>query len=131
MINTSAAFGVFPYVLPARPDPALGLTIYNSATSAYGLKVGLAWWIPGMLLALGYFVFVYRHFAGKVRLEDGDRALLREWVEPAALARGAAFTGLRVGLAFAKGLGLALGRPCIGVGTLEALAASASGPGLT
>jgi tRNA threonylcarbamoyladenosine biosynthesis protein TsaB len=41
------------------------------------------------------------------------------------------FTGLRVGLAFAKGLGLALGRPCVGVGTLEALAASAPGPGLT
>lgn len=35
------------------------------------------------------------------------------------------FTGLRVGLAFAKGLALALARPCIGVGTLEALAASA------
>jgi tRNA threonylcarbamoyladenosine biosynthesis protein TsaB len=35
------------------------------------------------------------------------------------------FTGLRVGLAFAKGLGLALGRPVVGVGTLEALAASA------
>src|ERR1700761_8751354 len=41
------------------------------------------------------------------------------------------FTGLRVGLAFAKGLGLALGRPCVGVGTLEALAASSPGPGLT
>ncbi len=34
------------------------------------------------------------------------------------------FTGLRVGLAFAKGLALALHRPCIGVGSLEALAAS-------
>ena len=32
------------------------------------------------------------------------------------------FTGLRVGLAFAKGLGLALKRPVAGVGTLEALA---------
>jgi tRNA threonylcarbamoyladenosine biosynthesis protein TsaB len=41
------------------------------------------------------------------------------------------FTGLRVGLAFAKGLGLALDKPCVGVGTLEALAASAPGPGLT
>ncbi len=65
---TSAAFGVFPDVLPARPDAALSLTIYNTATSAYGLRVGLAWWIPGMILALGYFVFVYRHFAGKVHL---------------------------------------------------------------
>jgi tRNA threonylcarbamoyladenosine biosynthesis protein TsaB len=35
------------------------------------------------------------------------------------------FTGLRVGLAFAKGLALALDRPCIGVGTLEALALGA------
>ncbi len=34
------------------------------------------------------------------------------------------FTGLRVGLAFAKGLALALDRPCVGVGVLEALAAS-------
>jgi tRNA threonylcarbamoyladenosine biosynthesis protein TsaB len=32
------------------------------------------------------------------------------------------FTGLRVGLAFAKGLALALNRPCLGVGVLEALA---------
>ena len=35
------------------------------------------------------------------------------------------FTGLRVGLAFAKGLGLALDRPVVGVGVLEALALDA------
>jgi tRNA threonylcarbamoyladenosine biosynthesis protein TsaB len=35
------------------------------------------------------------------------------------------FTGLRVGLAFAKGLGLALAKPCVGVGTLHALAMDA------
>src|SRR5665213_2857658 len=35
------------------------------------------------------------------------------------------FTGLRVGLAFAKGLGLALGRPVVGVGVLEAQAQGA------
>jgi tRNA threonylcarbamoyladenosine biosynthesis protein TsaB len=34
------------------------------------------------------------------------------------------FTGLRVGLAFAKALALATGAPCAGVGVLEALAAS-------
>lgn len=67
---TSAAFGVFPYVLPARPYSDLGLTIHNTAASDYGLRVGLFWWIPGMILVLGYFVFAYRHFAGKVRLED-------------------------------------------------------------
>jgi len=35
------------------------------------------------------------------------------------------FTGLRVGLAFAKGLAFALDIPCIGIGSLEALAAGA------
>lgn len=39
------------------------------------------------------------------------------------------FTGLRVGLAFGKGLALALDVPCIGVGSLEALAASADADG--
>ena len=39
------------------------------------------------------------------------------------------FTGLRVGLAFAKGLALATGAPCIGIGTLEALAASEAAQG--
>jgi tRNA threonylcarbamoyladenosine biosynthesis protein TsaB len=37
------------------------------------------------------------------------------------------FTGLRVGLAFAKGLGLSLGRPVVGVGTLQAMAGQAKG----
>ncbi|MGE5647285.1 MAG: cytochrome d ubiquinol oxidase subunit II [Acidobacteriota bacterium] len=67
---TSAAFGLFPYVLPSNADPALGLTVSNSATSAYGLRIALVWWIPGMLLVFAYSAFIYRHFAGKVRLED-------------------------------------------------------------
>lgn len=40
------------------------------------------------------------------------------------------FTGLRVGLAFALGLGAALGRPVVGVSTLDALAASVPSEGL-
>jgi len=38
------------------------------------------------------------------------------------------FTGLRVGVAFAKGLAAALAVPAVGIGTLEALAAEAEGP---
>ena len=40
------------------------------------------------------------------------------------------FTGLRVGLAFATGLGMALNRPALGFATLEALAASGPNAGL-
>ncbi|HYD28433.1 tRNA (adenosine(37)-N6)-threonylcarbamoyltransferase complex dimerization subunit type 1 TsaB [Brevundimonas sp.] len=39
------------------------------------------------------------------------------------------FTGLRVGLAFAQGLGAALDRPVVGLSTLDGLAASAGGDG--
>jgi len=40
------------------------------------------------------------------------------------------FTGLRVGMAFAQGLGAALDRPVVGVSTLDALAASIEPSGL-
>jgi cytochrome d ubiquinol oxidase subunit II len=63
---TSATFGVFPYVLPSNAEPEAGLTVSNAAAAPYGLYVGLAWWIPGMLLAALYSVFAYRRFAGKV-----------------------------------------------------------------
>jgi cytochrome bd ubiquinol oxidase subunit II len=63
---TSAAFGVFPYVLPSNVSPGAGLTVFNAAAAEYGLYIGLAWWIPGMILAALYSVFVYRRLAGKL-----------------------------------------------------------------
>ena len=63
---TSAAFGVFPYVLPSNLAPEAGLTIFNASAAPHGLYIGLAWWIPGMLLAAGYSIFVYRRLPAKV-----------------------------------------------------------------
>lgn len=40
------------------------------------------------------------------------------------------FTGVRVGLSFARALALALGKPCVGVSTLEALALEEGDAGL-
>ena len=68
---TSAAIGLYPYVLPARGGPALSLTIYNSRTAEQGMMIGLKWWTVGMILASGYFIFLYRRFAGKVQA-DGE-----------------------------------------------------------
>ena len=63
---TSVAFGMFPNLLPSNISPDFGLTISNAATAEHGLIVGLTWFIPGMALAAGYSVFVYRHFTGRV-----------------------------------------------------------------
>jgi cytochrome bd ubiquinol oxidase subunit II len=66
-----AVFALYPVILPASTDPAYSLTIYNSAAGHHGLVVGLVWWTLGMLLTLGYFVYVYRMYRGKVQLEGG------------------------------------------------------------
>jgi len=63
---TSAAFGIYPYVLPSIHDPARGLTVAAAAAPESGLRIGLVWWSIGMVLATCYVIFVYRHFAGRV-----------------------------------------------------------------
>lgn len=68
---TSVVFGVYPMVLPAR-NPAYSLTVANAKAADYGLKIGLVWWVIGMLLAAGYFTYVYRTFAGKISVGDTD-----------------------------------------------------------
>ncbi|HUI75580.1 MAG TPA: cytochrome d ubiquinol oxidase subunit II [Candidatus Acidoferrum sp.] len=65
---TSVVFGVYPMVLSAR-NPAFSLTVGGAQAGAYGLKVGLIWWTMGMILAAGYFTYVYRSFAGKVSVD--------------------------------------------------------------
>src|SRR3981081_920924 len=62
---SSVVFGVYPMVLPAR-NPVYSLTIATAKAGDYGLKIGLAWWLVGIMLATGYFTYVYRSFAGKV-----------------------------------------------------------------
>jgi len=57
-----------------------------------------------------------------------DAGLAFDRLERIAVTVGpGSFTGLRVGIAFAKGLALALAAPAVGIGTLEALAAEARG----
>jgi cytochrome d ubiquinol oxidase subunit II len=70
---TSAAFGIYPCVLPSNADPALSLTVFNAAASPYGLRIGLMWFIPGMLLTGAYFVYTYRSFSGKVTAREQVR----------------------------------------------------------
>ena len=61
----AAAFGHYPYLLPALSDGQTGLTIFNASTSTAGLSIALYWFIPGVMLAVAYFVFAYRHLFAK------------------------------------------------------------------
>jgi cytochrome d ubiquinol oxidase subunit II len=62
---TSVVFGLYPLVLPAR-NPVYSLTVASAKAGDYGLKIGLVWWILGILLVAGYFTYVYRSLPGKV-----------------------------------------------------------------
>jgi cytochrome bd ubiquinol oxidase subunit II len=66
-----AAVALYPRLLPSSNDPRLDITIQNALSGPHTLRVGLIWWMFGMLLAVAYFVIVYRMFRGKVSLETG------------------------------------------------------------
>ena len=62
------AAGLYPFFLPATTTRAAALTVRRASAGSYGLETALWWWIPGMILVAGYFVFVYRRFSGKIHL---------------------------------------------------------------
>jgi cytochrome d ubiquinol oxidase subunit II len=64
----STAFALYPNLLPSSTDPSYSLTAHRVAAQQYGLTVGLVWWVIGIILASGYFVYLYRSFRGKVNL---------------------------------------------------------------
>lgn len=66
----ASAAALFPTILRSTVAPAYDVTAYNGATGHHGLAVGLTWWIPALLLAIGYFTYLFRSFAGKVRHDD-------------------------------------------------------------
>jgi cytochrome d ubiquinol oxidase subunit II len=66
-----AAVGLYPRLLPATTGSANDITIQNAISGSHTLHVGLIWWSVGTILAIGYFVLVYRMFRGKVSLQSG------------------------------------------------------------
>jgi len=66
----TVAAAVYPHVLASSLDPRFDLDLASAANGDHGLAIGLAWWIPALVLALGYFAFLFRSFRGKVELDD-------------------------------------------------------------
>ena len=67
---TSVALSLYPYLLPASTEPSYGLTVSNAKAPDYGLKIGIIWWVLGMVLVSAYTIFSYRSFAGKITSAD-------------------------------------------------------------
>ncbi len=62
----------FPNLVKAGNNPDLSLTIYNASSSELTLKVMLIIALIGMPFVIGYTIYLYKVFKGKVQLEEGD-----------------------------------------------------------
>jgi cytochrome d ubiquinol oxidase subunit II len=60
-----ACWGLYPTLLPASTQSGLDITLDRAISGPHTLRVGLAWWLFGMTLAVCYVVFVYSRFRGK------------------------------------------------------------------
>ncbi len=69
---TSVAFSLYPRVLPSTLNPDFALTIDSTKAGAHGLKIGLVWWIIGMILVSGYMIYSYRNFGGKIESPETE-----------------------------------------------------------
>ena len=56
----SAAFTLYPYLLPGFPAPETGLTIFTDAASPVALATILAIAIAGLLIVAAYRTFLVR-----------------------------------------------------------------------
>jgi cytochrome d ubiquinol oxidase subunit II len=63
-----SALGLFPRIVPSSIDLQYSLTVYNASSSPYTLGVMLILALIGMPLVIGYTVYIYRAFKGKVEI---------------------------------------------------------------
>jgi cytochrome d ubiquinol oxidase subunit II len=70
---SGACWGLYPTLLPSTTGADRDITLTGAISGPHTLAVGLVWWGIGMVLALGYIIFVYSKFRGKVDLHaDGE-----------------------------------------------------------
>jgi cytochrome bd ubiquinol oxidase subunit II len=63
---------VYPDILISTHGTAYSLTVHDAAAPASTLRIGFVWWSAAIALALGYFAYLFRSFAGKVAPGGGD-----------------------------------------------------------
>lgn len=63
---TTGGAAIFPVMLYSTLAAENSMTAYSAAATENSLRVALIWWPVGLALAVVYFVFISRHYAGKV-----------------------------------------------------------------
>jgi cytochrome d ubiquinol oxidase subunit II len=66
----ATAAGVYPNMLVSTLNPAYTLTAHNAHAGELGMRVALNWWLMALILAVGYFAYLFHSFRGKVKLDD-------------------------------------------------------------
>ncbi len=72
LLLATAGFGLFPRLVPALNNASLSLTAENASSSQNTLTVMLIVVLVGMPIVIGYTIFAYRIFRGKVTLEENS-----------------------------------------------------------
>jgi cytochrome d ubiquinol oxidase subunit II len=69
LLATGAAT-IFPVMLYSTIAPENSLTAYNASSNMTSLLTAAIWWPFGFIFTIGYFIFISRHYQGKVSVSD-------------------------------------------------------------
>jgi cytochrome d ubiquinol oxidase subunit II len=68
MLATGGA-AIFPVMLHSTLAPEDSMTAYTGAAGPSSLYIAAIWWPPAFLLTASYFIFISRHYYGKVSVK--------------------------------------------------------------
>jgi len=72
LLGTGGA-AIFPVMLYSTLAPENSLTAYSAASGRTALLLASIWWPVGFALAITYFVFISRRYAGKVSIKRDNQ----------------------------------------------------------
>ncbi|MGA9450158.1 MAG: cytochrome d ubiquinol oxidase subunit II [Verrucomicrobiia bacterium] len=70
----AGAASVFPIMLHSTLAPENSLSAYQNAAAGHGLAIALVWWPLALIFSIGYFLFIYRHYTGKVKPSEDTQS---------------------------------------------------------
>jgi len=66
LVTFTGIIGLYPNLIPSRLDPAFSLTIFNSSSSPYTLKIMTIVALVFVPVVIGYQIWIYRVFRHKI-----------------------------------------------------------------